>query len=78
MAKGEINLKKALHEMEKQSPDLKKAFEFLERSAIENNYEALYAIGSWYLTGRLVKKNPFLAVEYFLRSIEGNNSNAFF
>lgn len=78
MAKGDILLRKALTEMESDKPDLKKAFELLEKSAIENNYEALYAIGTWYIHGRFVKKNAFLAVDYFLKSVEGNNSSAYY
>ncbi len=78
MAKGDITLKKALAEMEKEKPDLKVAFDFLERSAREKNPEALYAIGTWYLFGRFVKKNPSEAVQYFLKSITGNNSNAYY
>ena len=78
MPKGNILLKKALSEMNKEQPDLKKAFEFLRKSAAQNNYEALYAIGTWYLHGRLVKKNFSLAIKYFLKSAEGNNSNAYY
>lgn len=78
MVKGDNFLRKALTEMERDNPDLNKAFEYLNKSAIEKNYEALYAIGTWYLNGRYVKKNPFLAVEYFLKSIEGNISSAYF
>ena len=37
----------------------------------------MYAIGTWYLFGKFVKRDPFLAVEYFLRAIEGNNSSAY-
>ncbi len=78
MGKGDIILRKALAEMEKETPDLKVAFDFLERSAKKNNPEALYAIGTWYLFGRFVKKNPSEAVRYFLKSIEGNNSSAYY
>jgi TPR repeat protein len=78
MANGSGLLKKALIEMERESPDLEKAFEFLNKSAEENNYEALYAIGTWYLHGRFVKKNFSLAIKYFLKSAEGNNSNAYY
>ncbi|MFY0254335.1 tetratricopeptide repeat protein [Chitinophaga sp. 30R24] len=50
----------------------------MKQSANKGNAEALYAIGTWYLHGTFVEKNPFLAVEYFLISIEGNYSNAYF
>jgi uncharacterized protein len=49
MAKGERMLKKALVEMEKDKPDLKIAFDFLNKSAKAQNSEALYALGTWYL-----------------------------
>lgn len=78
MAKGSILLKKALIEMEKQQPDLKKAFDLLNKSAAQNNYEALYAIGTWYLHGRFVKKNIPLAIEYFLKSSAGNYADAYY
>jgi len=78
MAKGSNLLKQALVEMEKEKPDLKIAFGLLERSAKRKNPEALYAIGTWYLFGRFVKKNPSEAVHYFLKSIEGNNSSAYY
>lgn len=77
MGSGDIILRKALAEMEKEKPDLKVAFDFLERAAKVENPEALYAIGTWYLFGRFVKKNPSEAVRYFLKAIEGNNSNAY-
>jgi uncharacterized protein len=78
MKKEDILLNQALAEMEKKKPDLKKAFELLKQSAAQNNYEALYAIGTWYLHGKFVKKNAFLAIEYFLKSVEGNNSSAYY
>ncbi len=71
-------MRKALAEMEKETPDLKVAFDFLERSAKRNNSEALYAIGTWYLFGRYVKKDRSEAVKYFLLAIEGNNSSAYY
>ncbi len=78
MGKGDILLRMASTEMKKGAPNLKVAFDCLERSAKGNNPEALYAIGTWYLFGRFVKKNPSEAVRYFLKSIEGNNSSAYY
>ncbi|SKD09963.1 hypothetical protein SAMN05660461_5863 [Chitinophaga ginsengisegetis] len=78
MAKGNVLLRKAFVEMQKESPDLGVAFNLLEQSANKGNAEALYAIGTWYLYGTFVKKNPSLAVEYFMSSVEGNHSNAYF
>lgn len=78
MGKGKLLLGKALNEMEKGQPDLKKAFELLCKSADQNNYEALYALGTWYLHGKYVKRNFSIAIKYFLKSAEGNNSNAYY
>lgn len=78
MAKGNVLLRKAFVEMQKEHPDLQIAFNLLKQSADKGNAEALYAIGTWYLHGTFVEKNSFLAVEYFLRSIEGNYSSAYF
>jgi TPR repeat protein len=78
MTKGDTLLKRALKELKKDKPNIKNAFLLLEESALQNNYEALYAIGTWYLHGKYVKKNRNLAVKYFIRAIEGNNRNAFF
>ena len=76
--KGENMLRKALAEMEKESPNLKITFDLLNESAKAQNPEALYALGTWHLHGRFVKKKPEEAVNYFLKSIEGNNSNAYY
>ena len=78
MAKGKLSLNQALKEMTRDKPDLKKVFGLLEKSAQQNNHEALYALGTWYLHGRFVKKNIFLAVKYFTKSIEGDNRNAYY
>ena len=78
MGKGDIILRKALAEMEKETPDLKVAFDLLQTAAHQKNCEALYAIGTWYLFGRFVKKDPSEAVKYFLQAIEGNNSSAYY
>jgi uncharacterized protein len=78
MGKGDNILKKALAEMEKGKPNLRIAFDFLNESAKAQNPEALYALGTWYLHGRFVKRKPAEAVHYFLQSIEGNNSSAYY
>lgn len=78
MQKRDNSLKLAFAEMNKPNPDLKLAFELLKKSAEKNNYEALYAIGTWYLHGRYVKKNYSLAVNYFSKAIKGNNCNAYY
>jgi len=67
-----------LAEMQKEKPDLKAAFDLLQIAAHQKNPIALYAIGTWYLFGRYVKKKPSEAVKYFLQAIEGNNSDAYY
>jgi uncharacterized protein len=69
---------KAYNEMQKKKPDLEKCFKWLNTAASKNDPEALYAIGTWYLHGRYVKKNPKTAVEYFLKAIDGNFADAYF
>jgi TPR repeat protein len=78
MNNGNTLLNAALKEMKKERPDLKVVYELLNKAAKKNNGEALYAIGTWYLFGRHVKKNPHEAVIYFLKAAEQNNSDAFF
>lgn len=78
MTKGDKLLKRALNEMGKDKPNKEKAFVLLTDSALQNNYEALYALGTWYLHGIHVPKNESLAVEYFAKSIVGNDKNAFY
>jgi len=78
MTKGIVSLRKAFAEMQREQPNLQIVFNLLNQSADKGNAEAKYAIGTWYLHGRFEEKNPFLAVEYFLNSIAGNNSNAYF
>ena len=78
MPRGTVSLKKALEEMRKDKPDLKLAFELLNKSANARNAEALYAIGTWYLHGRFVKQAPGLAVDYFLKSIQENYAPAYY
>lgn len=71
-------MSKFLAEMQKEKPDLKVAFDLLQTAAHQKNSEALYAIGTWYLFGRYVKKKPSEAVKYFLQAIEGNRSDAYY
>jgi len=63
-------LKEALAEMQCRRPDLKKVFDLLTDSAKNNHPEALYALGSWYLHGRHVRKNLSTAIDYLKRSAE--------
>ena len=78
MRKGNLLLRKAHTEMKKEPANLEMAFNYLSKSAQENNHEAMYAIGTWYLHGRFVKKNYPLAIEYFLKAAMGDNSDAYF
>jgi uncharacterized protein len=71
-------MSKFLAEMRKENPDLKVAFDLLQTAARQKNSEALYAIGTWHLFGKFVKKDPSEAVKYFLQAIEGNRSDAYY
>lgn len=69
---------KAYNEMKKEKPDLEKAFFWLNKAGEKNDFEALYAIGTWYLHGRYVKKNSKIAVEYFSKAIKGDYKDAYY
>lgn len=64
--------------MEQFEPDIRLVFELLTKSANLGNAEALYAIGTWYLRGRFVKKAPATAVGYLLKAAEGNHAPAYY
>ena len=64
VAKGDILLRKAFIEMQKEKPDFRNAFELLTKASKNGNSEALYAIGTWYLHGTFVKKTPKLAFSF--------------
>jgi TPR repeat protein len=66
----------ALIEMKKETPDMAKAFELLLASYDLGGHKAAYAIGTWYLHGRHVKKDPEKAVDYFNVAIKKNIPNA--
>jgi TPR repeat protein len=78
MGPGSLLLKKAFVEMQKDKPDLQKAVELLNKSASKNNYEALYALGTWHLYGIYYKRSPVQAVKFFLEAIQGDISSAYF
>lgn len=73
-----IFLNKALVEMRKKSPNLEKAFIWLQKAEKNDDPEAIYALGTWYLHGRFVKKNPATAIQYFLRASQNDYKEAFF
>lgn len=76
MSVGDFILERALKEAKKKSANLKVVYQLLERSANKGNAEALYAIGTWHLHGKYVRKDASIAVKYFLKSIEKNHSSA--
>lgn len=78
MAAGDLLVRKALNEARKKAGDLKQGYQLLEKAALKGNGEALYAIGTWYLHGKYLKKNSSIAVQYFLKSSEKNNLSAFY
>jgi TPR repeat protein len=70
--------KQALKEMSKTTPNTAKAFKLLQ-SALDNEDEnAAYALGTWYLHGRHVKKNHTKAVELLELAAKKNVSAALF
>lgn len=78
MSRRNAMVAKAYREMNKAKPDLEKSFSWLVKASEKNDPEALYAVGTWYLHGRFVRKNSKLAVQYFQKAINGNNREAYY
>ena len=58
--------------------DLTKAFDSLLAAEAKGSAEASYAIGTWYLFGKHVKKDAHRAFQYFTKAGEKGNPNALF
>lgn len=78
MVPGELLVKKALNEAKKKKPDLARVYPLLEKAALMGNGEALYAIGTWYLFGKYLKKNTKKAAQYFLMAGEKGHPAALY
>ena len=58
--------------------DFATAYKLLLEANAKGSSEAGYALGTWYLFGRFVKKDLHKAVAYLIRSAEKGNVNAMF
>ena len=70
--------KKALEEGRKDEPDLEKTFNLLNESLKSGNPEAAYALGTWYLHGKFVKKNIKKAVSLLRQAAKHNIKDALY
>jgi hypothetical protein len=68
----------ALKEISKKNADVKKVFLFLEKSLKTGSSQAAYALGTWYLHGKHVKKNMTMALKLLRQAADGNVAEAFF
>ena len=56
----------------------KSAFELLQKSAMYKNSQACYALATWYLHGKYVKKDIETGNRYLMLSAEAKNPDALF
>jgi TPR repeat protein len=67
---------KAYKEMTRDNPNLEKSFIWLTKAAEEEEPEALYAIGTWYLHGRYVDKDAKKALSFLIKAAQLNHGSA--
>jgi TPR repeat protein len=68
----------ALRESSSNKPDYKKAFIWLRKAHHQRDRRATYALGTWYLHGRYVKKNVMRAIRLIELAAAANVSDALF
>lgn len=78
MAKGDKLYNKALLEASSEPENNYNAFLFLERSANFGNHKAIYALATWYLFGKYVKKDLMKGVDYLKIAAEKGSADACF
>lgn len=78
MAKGDRLYNKALSEATSEPVNNDKAFQYLERSAKVGNYKATYALATWYLFGKHVKKDLKKGVDLLKIAADMGSSDACF
>lgn len=79
MAKGDGFYKLALKEATSVPENNEKAFNYLQKAAQKNNAKALYALATWYIFGKHVKKNLKKGVGLLIQSTENDGPpEAFF
>jgi TPR repeat protein len=75
---GDILYKKALTEASKDNPDIDRVLNLLNEAIKKENPRAFYALGSWYLHGKNVKKDFKKAVTLLKKAADKNISSANF
>lgn len=68
----------ALVEAKKKKPDNKKVFSLLMKSMRKGNPQATYALATWYLHGKHVKKNLHKAIQLLRQAVRMNVKEALF
>jgi uncharacterized protein len=68
----------AAERLMKRDGNEEKALSLLQVAVEEDDVHAMYALGTWYLHGKIVKKNVANAVHLIRRAAEGNVANASF
>lgn len=68
----------ALKEMQKPKPNLQKAFDLLNKAMKGGDLQAKYALATWYLHGRYVKRNLKTALKLLREADKGNIPQASF
>lgn len=69
---------RALSEAKKKRPDLEMALKLLERAHAMSDFRATYAIGTWYLHGKHVKRSIPLGTKYLKVASEHDVPSAVF
>lgn len=68
----------AMKEASKRRPDFGKAYSFLQSARKAGDLRASYALATWYLHGRHVKRDLKLAVKLLKQAAEGNVPSALY
>ncbi len=76
--KGDVFYNKALKEANSKRPKLSVAYELLYKAHSLGNYKATYAIATWYLFGKYLKKNYKKAVDLLQLATKGNLPEVFY
>lgn len=69
---------KALREMEREKPNFKLVMELLNHGIQSGDAKAAYALGTWYLHGKNVRKNTNKAIELLKKAAKENIPEACF
>lgn len=76
--KGDRIYKSALSEAQKDNADLNYVFGLLEKARKQNNPKATYALGTWYLHGKFVKRDIDKAFALIKEAADENITDACF